>query len=52
MDYEWCEREKGKEDLFLLYQALGWQQFLKLEPSTLNQAMTNSWFVLCCAKRD
>jgi len=52
MDYEWLEREKGKGDLFLLYQALGWQQFLNLEPSTLDQAMTNSWFVLYVYDRD
>ena len=52
MNYEWLEREKRKGDLFLLYQALGWQQFLNLEPSTLDQAMTNSWFVLYVYDRD
>ena len=46
MDYEWLEAEKRKGDLFLLYRSLGWQQVLNLEPSSLDQAMNSSWFVL------
>ena len=52
MEYEWSETEKGKGDLFLLYQSLGWQQFLNLEASTLDQAMNNSLFVLYVYDRD
>lgn len=52
MDYEWLETEKRKGDLFLLYRSLGWQEVLNLEPSSLNQAMNNSWFVLYVYDQD
>jgi len=52
MDYEWLETEKRKGDLFLLYRSLGWQEVLNLEPSSLDQAMNNSWFVLYVYDQD
>jgi len=52
MEYEWLDNEKKKGDLFLLYQSLGWQDFLQLNRYTLKKAMDNSWLVLYVYEKD
>lgn len=34
----------GEEDLYELYQVLGWNQFLKLDSTTLMRAMSESYY--------
>lgn len=46
MKIEYTTKLKSQEDLFSLYESLGWNDFLKLNEEQLMRAMNQSWHVI------
>lgn len=44
MNLIYTEEIPKKEDLYQLYEGLGWNEFLKLSPDELLKAMKGSWY--------
>ncbi|AJE10242.1 hypothetical protein [Clostridium botulinum] len=44
MELRYTMRFPAKEDLYALYENLGWNDFLKLSPEQLLIAMKQSWY--------
>jgi GNAT superfamily N-acetyltransferase len=46
MQIEYITKSKAQEDLYTLYERLGWNSFLQLNREQLTRAMEQSWYVL------
>lgn len=45
-EYSYLNEQKCEKDVFKLYENMGWNDYLQLDLSQLNQAMKNSYYVL------
>lgn len=45
-EYSYLNEHKCEKDVFKLYESMGWNDYLQLDLSQLNQAMENSYYVL------
>lgn len=46
MNIEYRTNPKRIEDIYLLYESLGWNSFLQLSQEKLTKAMKQSWYVI------
>lgn len=46
MKLRYTEEHPSKEELYELYENLGWNRILGLDPSQLMKGMENSWYVI------
>lgn len=52
MDIVYTDKAKADEDIYNIYCALGWQEFLKLNQQQLSSAMENSFKVIYAYDKD